>query len=67
MNCQMCKDCQRMVGNPSTLDNPRGVSWRCYGDASGFELKKDICVSQEPPTKPPEWCPKRKKNDGSVR
>jgi len=52
----MCIDAKRMRGSGN-------ISWRCYGHDSFGELKRDLCVGELPPTKPPEWCPKRIKRE----
>ncbi len=53
-NCQKCINCQRMVGNGN-------VSWRCYGSDDVGELKRDICVAEQPPINAPDFCPNRKR------
>ncbi len=53
-NCQKCIDCQRMTDGHAT-------SWRCYGSDSVGELKRDICVAEQPPINAPDFCPNRKR------
>jgi hypothetical protein len=37
----------------------KGEFYRCYGDAGGYEIKKDI--GRKLSKTSPEWCPDRKK------
>jgi len=61
-NCQVCTNCQRMIDYReihTPYDEQISVSWRCYGQSGGAEMKRDICEGKYPPEIAPFWCPNR--------